>query len=227
MHRSLFAAILGLVICGQARADAPPVSGFLFTVEPMTWTGYYLGGVGGYGSTHFEMSVPATFAPGATPDGDGWVGGVVVGYSQQIGVFVGGLEVDFMAGTIEASKSFPSLVDTNSWNITTNFGTLASLRGRVGLAMGPVLVYGTAGGAWANAQSDIAVVDTECWLPAAWPQPIILAGSPVLVLSLRCRLAGSSEANGCTMRLTARIITTPASISRRQARHHRSRVTRQ
>jgi opacity protein-like surface antigen len=160
MHRSLFAAILGLAICGQARADAPPVSGFLFTVEPMTWTGYYLGGVGGYGSTHFEMSVPATFAPGATPDGNGWVGGVVVGYSQQIGVFVGGLEVDFMAGTIEADKSFPSLVDTTSWNITTNFGTLASLRGRAGLVMGPVLVYGTAGGAWANAQSDIAVVDT-------------------------------------------------------------------
>ena len=160
MHRSLFAAILSLAICGQARADGPPVSGFLFTVEPMMWTGFYLGGTGGYGNTHFEMSVPATFAPGATPDGNGGVGGVVVGYSQQIGVFVGGLEVDFMAGTLEASRSFPSLVDSTSWNITTKFGTLASLRGRAGVAMGPVFVYGTAGGAWGNAQSDIAVVDT-------------------------------------------------------------------
>jgi len=160
MHRSLFAAILGLAICGQARADAPPVSAILFTVEPMTWTGFYLGGAGGYGSSHFDMSVPATFAPGAPPDGTGGVFGVVVGYSQQIGVFVGGLEVDFMAGTLEASKSFPSLVDSTSWNINTNFGTLASLRGRAGVSMGPVLLYGTAGGAWGNAQSDIAVMDT-------------------------------------------------------------------
>jgi outer membrane immunogenic protein len=160
MHRSLFAAILSLAICCQARADGPPVSGFLFTVEPLTWTGFYLGGAGGYGSTHFEMSVPATFAPGATPDGNGWVGGVVVGYNQQIGIFVGGLEVDFMAGTLEANRSFPSLVDSTSWNINTNFGTLASLRGRAGVAMGPVFVYGTAGGAWGNAQSDIAVTDT-------------------------------------------------------------------
>jgi len=160
MHRSLFAAILGLAICGQARADAPPVTGFLFTVEPMTWTGFYLGGAGGYGSTHFDMSVPATFVPGTTPDGTGWVFGVVIGYSQQIGIFVGGLEVDFIAGTLEASKSFPSLVDSTSWNITSNFGTLASLRGRAGVAMGPLLLYGTAGGAWGNAQSDIAVMDT-------------------------------------------------------------------
>jgi len=162
MHRTLFAAILGLAICGvQARADAPPPSGgFLFTVVPMTWTGFYLGGVGGYGSTHFNMSVPATFASGATPDGSGGVGGVVVGYSHQIGYFVGGLEVDFTAGTLEASKSFPSLVDSSAWNITTNFGTLASLRGRAGVAIGPVLLYGTAGGVWGNAQSDITVMDT-------------------------------------------------------------------
>src|SRR5262245_39185889 len=109
MHRTLIAAILGLTICGvQARADAPPASGFLFTVEPMTWTGFYLGAGGGYGSTQFDMSVPATFAPGATPNGNGWVGGVLVGYNHQIGVLVGGLEMDFMAGPLEATKSFPS-----------------------------------------------------------------------------------------------------------------------
>ena len=161
MHRALFATILGLFFfSGVARADAPPASGFVFTVEPMTWTGFFLGGVGGYGTAHFDMSVPATFAPGTTPNGNGWVGGIVVGYSHQIGVFVGGLEVDFMAGTIEANKAFPALVDSTAWNISSNFGTLASLRGRAGVAMGPVLVYATAGGAWGNVQSDIAVIDT-------------------------------------------------------------------
>jgi outer membrane immunogenic protein len=150
-----------LAICGvEARADAPPLTGFLFTVEPKTWTGFYLGAAGGYGTTHFDMSVPATFAPGATPDGNGGVGGVVFGYNHQIWVIVGGLEVDFMAGTLEATKSFPSLVDSTSWDITTKFGTLASIRGRAGVAMGPVLLYGTAGGAWGNAESDIAVMNT-------------------------------------------------------------------
>ena len=138
---TLIAAILGLAICGvQARADAPP-----------TWSGFYLGAAGGYGTTHFDMTVPATFTPGATPDGNGGVGGVVFGYNQQIWVFVGGLEVDFMAGTLEASQSFPSLAGP-SWDITTKFGSLASLRGRAGVALGPVLLYGTGGGAWSNAE---------------------------------------------------------------------------
>jgi outer membrane immunogenic protein len=162
MHRAVIAAVLGLVICGvQARADAPPSSGFLlFTAEPKTWTGFYLGATGGYGTTHFDMAVPATFAPGATPDGNGGVGGVVFGYNQQFWVFVGGLEVDFMAGTLEASKSFPSLVDSTLWDITTKFGSLASLRGRAGVAIGPVLLYGTGGGAWGNSESDITVMNT-------------------------------------------------------------------
>jgi outer membrane immunogenic protein len=165
MHRALITAILGLVICGvQTRADAPPApppaSGFLFTVQPMTWTGFHLGATAGYGTTHFDMSVPATFAPGATPDGNGGVGGIVFGYSHQVWVFVGGLEVDFMAGTLEASNSFPSLVDSTSWNITTKFDTLASIRGRAGVALGPVLLYGTGGWAWGKVESDIAVMDT-------------------------------------------------------------------
>ena len=161
MYRFVFAAILGLASYGMARADAPPTaSGSLFAIQPMTWAGFYLGGVAGYGSTHFDMSVPATLAPRATPDSKGGLGGVVVGYSHQIWVFVGGLEVDFTAGTLEASKSFPSLIDSTSWNITTKFGSLMSLRGRAGMAIGPVLLYGTAGGAWGTAQSDIAVMDT-------------------------------------------------------------------
>jgi outer membrane immunogenic protein len=167
MHRTLFAAILGLALCAvQARADGPPppVGGFIFIEALPTWTGLYLGGAAGYGSAHIDMSVPATFAPGATPDGTGWMGGVVVGYNHQLGFFVGGLELDFVGGTLETTKSFPSLVDTTFWNITTKFGTLASLRARAGVAMGPVLLYGTAGGAWGNAQSDIAVMDTGALL---------------------------------------------------------------
>src|SRR5262252_3409142 len=54
MYRFVFAAILGLASYGMARADAPPTaSGSLFAIQPMTWAGFYLGGVAGYGSTHF------------------------------------------------------------------------------------------------------------------------------------------------------------------------------
>jgi opacity protein-like surface antigen len=56
--------------------------------------------------------------------------------------------------------SFPSVVDSTAWNITTKFDSLASLRGRAGVAIGPVHVYGTAGGAWGSVQSDIAVTDS-------------------------------------------------------------------
>jgi opacity protein-like surface antigen len=64
-----------------------------------------------------------------------------------------------MAGTLGTNQVFPSIVDTTSWNVSTKFDTLASIRGRLGVAVGPVLVYGTGGGAWANTQSDIALMD--------------------------------------------------------------------
>ena len=163
MFRTAFSATLSLILCAlPARADGPPPapSGFvLFQVLP-TWTGFYLGGTGGYGTSQFQMTVPATFAPGATPDATGGLGGIVVGYNQQLGFFVGGLELDFMAGAVDTTKTFPSIVDTTSWDITTKFDTLASIRARAGIALGPVYLYGTGGGAWANTQSDIAVLDT-------------------------------------------------------------------
>jgi outer membrane immunogenic protein len=170
MDRAIaFAAGLGFLSAIPALADGPPppvpIGGgpVLFEAIP-TWTGFYLGGTGGYGTGHFQMTVPSTFAPGTTPDPTGGLGGILFGYNQQLGFVVGGLEMDFMAGTLGTNQVFPSTVDTTSWNISTKFETLASIRGRLGVAVGPVLVYGTAGGAWANAQSDIALMDTGALL---------------------------------------------------------------
>jgi outer membrane immunogenic protein len=168
MYRIALAIVLGAATCGAARADGPPPAPIgggsgLFEMIP-TWTGFYLGGTGGYGTGRFQMTVPPNYAPGVTPDATGGMGGIVVGYNQQLGFVVGGFELDLMAGTLGTNQVFPSTVDTTSWNVSTKFDTLASIRGRLGVAVGPVLVYGTGGGAWANAQSDIALMDTGALL---------------------------------------------------------------
>jgi hypothetical protein len=71
MYRIALAIVLGAATCGAARADGPPPAPIgggsgLFQMIP-TWTGFYLGGTGGYGTGRFQMTVPPNYAPGGNP----------------------------------------------------------------------------------------------------------------------------------------------------------------
>ena len=97
------------------------------------WTGFYIGGFGGYASedsSAFSMK--------------GGFGGGTVGYNWQAGNIVYGLEVDAAGGDVSASAS--------AFGVTakSKVDALGTVRGRFGFAVDKVLFYGTGGYAWVD-----------------------------------------------------------------------------
>src|SRR6266446_6906065 len=74
------------------------------------------------------------------------VGGGQIGYNYQMNNFVLGIEGD--GAWADISQSFDGA--------NFKFDALASLRGRLGVAFGNALLYGTAGGGWAHSKLSLS-----------------------------------------------------------------------
>jgi outer membrane immunogenic protein len=109
------------------------------------WTGFYIGlnGGGGWGrASQFGV----TSGNGVGFGTSGGLAGGQVGYNWQTGSWVFGLEADGGWANISGSAPCPNPAFTCS----SNTRDLASFRGRVGWAVGSVLLYGTGGLGYAN-----------------------------------------------------------------------------
>ncbi|MGE3147833.1 MAG: outer membrane protein [Pseudorhodoplanes sp.] len=132
-------------------ADFPRASG-PYNPPPLyggyVWAGPYLGGNLGYqwGNTTNNGTEPS-----------GVQGGVQAGYNWQIGQFVFGGETDIQLSA--ADDVFAPWKFSNPW-----FGTL---RGRAGIALNNVLVYGTAGLAYGGLRAETAFL-TETHTSLGW-----------------------------------------------------------
>ena len=119
------AAALLWLIAGIAQVRADDTS----------WnrTGFYVGAVGGYDlaeikADEFKMSEGSLFA------------GPFAGFNWRINPgLVAGVEIDYMFMNVKADKTESGITVT----ATNNF--LASARGRVGVPIGPALLYATGG----------------------------------------------------------------------------------
>lgn len=102
------------------------------------WTGFYLGGALGYGWGDGEAGGDiGSFSF----DQSGLLGSLYAGFNWQMGRAVLGVEADIGTGDFGA--------DTSVLNSSLN--VIGSLRGRAGFLLTPaLLVYGTAGVAWAD-----------------------------------------------------------------------------
>jgi outer membrane immunogenic protein len=150
------------------RAPAPAAELPIFT-----WTGFYVGVNAGYGFSDFkgrDIALPAGSVvnspgtdgtlrvTGGTANEDGFVGGGQVGYNQQIGSLVIGLEADAQYKDFGRRRSdtgaylftgtpglafLPPAATLRFRNVSTEF--FGTVRGRVGYAFNRVLVYGTGG----------------------------------------------------------------------------------
>ena len=156
MKNKLIGAGLGLVVAtaGAAfAADLPrgPATYAPYPAAPFagySWTGPYVGANLGYqwGSTVNNPTKPS-----------GLQGGVQAGYNWQVGQFVFGGETDLQLSG--ADDVFAPWKFANPW-----FGTL---RGRVGVAMNNVLLYGTAGLAYGGVRAESAFL-TESKTHIGW-----------------------------------------------------------
>jgi outer membrane immunogenic protein len=129
--------------------DAPP-SRYPTLSTTQNWSGAYIGAYGAV-PVHSDMNArpgPLTspFISGSyksTVTGGG--GGVLAGYNLQEGNIVFGGEADLGLYQMKARES--QIAGATTFDSKMRADYLATLRGRIGYGIGPVLLYATAGGA--------------------------------------------------------------------------------
>lgn len=133
------------------RAMRPPADFAPPVYRPVNydrWTGFYLGGTLGYawgeGRTSGQIGSVAF-------DQDGFAGTLFAGYNWQSGMMIYGLEADIGTGGVSSSRPTPF------GTLETELNAMGSFRGRIGVLATPALMlYGTAGLAWADMDFNLA-----------------------------------------------------------------------
>lgn len=145
-------AILTLVSGSAMAADMTPAPAPVYSKAPMlapafSWTGFYIGGDGGYGFatsagtlvTPVPASVPYSF------NVRGPIAGGFVGGNYQMGLYVFGAEADWQWANLTGNSG--SVAGTT---IATTVKSYGSARGRLGFAVDHWLFFATAGWAWGS-----------------------------------------------------------------------------
>lgn len=133
---------------------AVPVKAVPPVVAPWSWAGFYIGLNAGAAWNHArftdlgdDVGAAYAFPAGTTfwsPNQAGFTGGGQAGFNLQSGNVVYGLEGDL---NYVAAKTSVTMASPNAGNITatTDLDWMATLRGRLGVAFGPALIYATGG----------------------------------------------------------------------------------
>ncbi|MBZ0261088.1 MAG: outer membrane beta-barrel protein [Hyphomicrobiales bacterium] len=167
MTKLLGAAAAVAMFAGAAQAadvEAAP--------DSPSWTGGYIGVVGGYGwgDSGYESSAVAsgTLSPilveqDGSVDFEGFLIGGQLGYDFDFGNgFVLGVAGDMSWSDMDGTKCVQFPVCTGSPDDTHSYADvewLATIRGRAGFTTGSMLIYGTGGLAIAGAEATITYVD--------------------------------------------------------------------
>jgi outer membrane immunogenic protein len=169
---SLTAAAMatGSAMAADLPRKSGPVGPAIQPIPVFSWTGFYAGLSGGYAFETGKSSLtgsPALLATGLTPGaaktlGDGFMIGGTVGYNQQFGMFVAGLEADL--SYLDLGKTVSSTAGGLTTTFTQNANYLGTVRGRLGVAFDRLLVYATGGLAF----GDQDATTTLGGLGAAW-----------------------------------------------------------
>lgn len=127
------------------------------------WTGVYGGLHAGYAWGDYSASAPA-LPRTYSFDGDGFLAGGQIGANWQIDQFVFGIEGDLSWADMDGSTVIPATALTatgdNKW--------LATIRGRAGIAIENVLIYGTAGAAFTRINQGVVGVGSDTNTHTGW-----------------------------------------------------------
>jgi outer membrane immunogenic protein len=154
---------------GAIAADMAAPSAPFAPPPPSTWTGFYLGGnvggawdpTGGY-NTNCAAAGDCTTAQTTLA---GVAGGLQGGYNYQIGILVLGAEAGFSATSLRGSYTATDGVDT----LTTSADYFGTATGKVGVAVGSLLIYGKGGAAWTHTNnSDFNSLENLTFTTSYW-----------------------------------------------------------
>lgn len=148
-----------------AAADLPTSVPAAIPAGPAySWTGFYVGANVGYGwgldTVRYTgdagiLNLVGTGVPGSFDlNGKGALGGLQLGYNLQITPqIVVGLEADIQIADIDGTRSWAIGAGTGSaGSVSTKVDWFGTVRGRIGFAFDRILVYGTGGLAYGNAE---------------------------------------------------------------------------
>jgi outer membrane immunogenic protein len=169
-NKILLAAFV--LVAGPAMAaDLPVKAPLVAAPQAYNWTGFYVGANIGYGwgdsksgTTDFYDPAFVGSIPGTSNSMNGVIGGGQVGYNQQFGNIVFGLEGDFSGTGIKGSVTDTVL----GYTATSSIDWLATGRGRLGFSFDRSMVYATGG---------VAVGRVKVKLDDAYPSGVITTAS--------------------------------------------------
>jgi outer membrane immunogenic protein len=117
------------------------------------WTGFYIGGNVGYGWAR-ETATASAFGATASASQDlkGAIAGGLLGFNWQAGMFVGGIEADYQWSDQKLSQTVPGF-----GTVTDRISAFTTVRGRAGVAIDNVYLYGTGGYAHFEFKMDASV----------------------------------------------------------------------
>ncbi len=156
------AGLFGLTaFAGAADLPSRSAPGQAPLAIPYSWSGFYVGVNAGYGfsdNAHRPTCAPACVpTPSLNTGRDGFVGGGQIGYNQQIGRYLAGVETDIQyAGIGRAIGGKAPGVRAYSGRQRLDY--LGTFRARVGLVMDRVLVFATGGLAYGDVREAQAIV---------------------------------------------------------------------
>lgn len=111
------------------------------------WQGLYFGLNAGYGwGNDNSANYSGLGGDSGSLSPSGWFGGGQLGYNAQFNWLVLGLEADLQGADI----SDQSVLDSGFTNVQTDVDWFSTVRGRIGYAAGPTLIYFTGGWAFAD-----------------------------------------------------------------------------
>jgi len=145
--------IMGAV--GSYAADfpqTPPPPAYWSPAPVNQWTGFYVGANLGYGWVDVGAS-------GFSNTLEGVIGGGQIGVNWQIDSLVLGIEGDFQGTDENRSDTFS--ISGIDYTVDQDIPWFATLRGRIGYAVGPWLFYFTGGGAWQNYKLSVSALGTS------------------------------------------------------------------
>jgi len=162
---ALLALAAATTVAGAASAADLPRRGTAPVVPMMaapafSWTGFYLGANAGYGfsgSNTFSITgTPGSFSNLGDLAPRGFKGGLFAGYNWQASgtPFLIGAEADLNIGGLERKLAGTSGALT--YSTSSKIGIDGSLRARLGYTIDRLLIYGTAGVAFAGNKNTLA-----------------------------------------------------------------------